>query len=404
MLRLSKCLISFLLLTLSLYISLASPAPQKAALGSLRKRQEFSPLLVQIDSWLANHAPVAIDHEGSADTGTASGYELPPASDIFGYLANPAAPHRPPPITPVTPHPPATTLTTVPDLPKSPPPESPPPAPDLIVESEQAPEPEPNHSNPESTPSNLEQSTSSTELPSTEAEKRKNLAPVGKLILIALVMAGIITLIFCIYFCMDKRIFGCCRKKKSRRRAKQSQPIDEEKDVIHPTPWPNISPPISVPRPRYAYEQNAALHADAAHSSYDNRVINIAPGFPPNKFSVTSSDYPFMARGSAISSATEPMPLAPNRCSSAPAPLLPPNEFFCLPSVPDLQGYGHSRGKSNPIFGHVIARCIPEIKLRSGEHRKSKSVSGLVYVVDTCGRELPRSGEWSGGPRPNGAF
>lgn len=374
----SKYLIWALALSFPLQVVIASPAPSRSIHGSsivplpTLQARDYVPLLIQIESWPADHYPALGEKDGSDIA-----YDLPLVSDVFKALIgdSPSLPTSPviflSPTTTISAAAESTGLRNGPGL--------------VIVTTPIA--------DPESSPPPVPTSTASTDI------NHKAPAPVRKLVVIAGVMAGMIGLTFFVYLLVNQRILGACwrAEKKSPRETwmKYGFNPDKEKEVTHISPWLKCTPsPLNqdagaeVNHPRYA-----ALPPSV------NKVIDIAPGFPRSKFSVTSSDYPFSVASSARTSSVSTSPMPGN--SVAPSPLLPPYEFFCLPSAPDLQDQRHSRAQSAPIFCHQLpVHALPDIKIRSGDHRRSKSVSGLAYVVEPSKPDDTRdvgSGEWKEG-------
>lgn len=136
-------------------------------------------------------------------------------------------------------------------------------------------------------------------------------------------------------------------------------------------------------------------------SGDEPKVIDISPDFPRSKFSVTSSDYAYSPPSSNPSFASALSTVEQGHV--VPPPLLTPAEFFCLPSAPDLQSHRHSRIHSEPVFGHALPAASQSLAtVRSGEHRRSKSVSGLVYIIPPTVCEYPdrkdSGSEWTGSP------
>lgn len=428
----SKHLICVTFLAISIYVNLACPAPSRnvgrRTSHRPQKRQHATSLIDQATSWANDHLPALY---GAPDPETPTTAALPPVSDVFKLMAdtNPVQPQIKPELQPL---PPAGHNT----------PQEASRTPEEGVHPSANPPAGHPHELPSETTTNIgeeaEAGSGVSEDAPSDIDHRKNLAPVGKLILIALVMAGIITLIFCIYFLVDRRALACCccRKKKSKRNKtwKQVDSItNEPKEAIRSPVWAKFSLPTPQDQ-TYNFAQDPAFQAP--QSLHDQATNNVAPGMPPSRYPITARPYPFATRGSSFSSTSLPpvpscpapptprSPLSksppisasdptsdfrPSRRSSTPAPLLPPSEFFCMPSPSESTFHVHSRVKSNPIFGHIVARCLPDIKkLRSGDHRKSKSVSGLVYVVDTekteC-RENTGFHRWSNAKnRPTAAF
>jgi hypothetical protein len=220
-------------------------------------------------------------------------------------------------------------------------------------------------------------------------------APIHKLVLIGSVMGGIIAFTLLLFLFFNRRAFILCR------RATKTVPVDTKiapfyearkddelgfsTDSLDISAWPKFPPPSAT------YQQSdkqAALQSPPSRR-VRSKVIDITPNFPRSKFSITSSDYGLSPRCSinSIDAPMPPMPIIGEETPFAPPALLPPSEFFSLPSSPDLRrslSSRHSRNHTTPIFGHDISHAfltnVPS-RMRAGDHRKSKSISGLVYAV-----------------------
>ena len=211
-------------------------------------------------------------------------------------------------------------------------------------------------------------------------------APIHKLVVIGSVMGGIIAFTLLSFLFFNRRAFR--REKTTELTDTKIVPFyqarkDFSTDSLNTSAWPKFPPPSATYQKR---GKQAALLSPRVVS----KVLDITHDFPRSKFSVTSSDYVLSPRSSTNSTnASIPsVPIVGEGAPFAPPALLPPNEFFTLPSSPDLRrslSSRHSRNHSAPIFGHYVSpqaflTGVPS-KMRAGDHRKSKSISGLVYAV-----------------------
>ncbi|KAF8068857.1 hypothetical protein FPV67DRAFT_1668911 [Lyophyllum atratum] len=234
--------------------------------------------------------------------------------------------------------------------------------------------------------------------------------PARKLTVLGVVMGGLMVLLLLVYAFVNRRVFAACSRRKKTDPEKKwtkvaSPPLpppsfrDSAKDALYVPPWSQkfaSSWSSEVSQDSSTGLQTPPLGAMVPH---ETKVLDITSGYPRSKFSVTSSDYPY----SLISSARTSGPMLPSADGqhTADSPLLPAYEFFNLPSNPEsFDDNHHSRAHSVPVFGHAASREFPDVMVRSGEHRRSRSVSGLAYVVKPPQRESGSSaGDWRGDPQ-----
>jgi hypothetical protein len=218
-------------------------------------------------------------------------------------------------------------------------------------------------------------------------------APIHKLIVIGFVIGGIMLVTLCLFILLNRHGSKCRREKKTVQTAKISPFYDARKgdesgystdSLVNPV-WPKFPPPSATHQPK---DKQPGLLVPPNHRVISG-IMDITSGFPDSRFSITSSEYTHSLRASTTSNASmPPLPII----EQAPPPLLPPSEFFSLPSSPDIRrslSSGHSRNRSAPIFGHNVSfrgfLTGATGRLRAGDHRKSKSISGLVYDVGRPG-------------------
>ncbi|KAF8235035.1 hypothetical protein L208DRAFT_1458179 [Tricholoma matsutake] len=217
--------------------------------------------------------------------------------------------------------------------------------------------------------------------------------PIHKFILVGSAMGGIIVFTLLMFLFFKHRTFNAYRKGKnavqtdakvspSYETCKEGE-LDFSSDSLDS---PKFPPPSSTYQPT---ERQAALLIPPG-ARVLSRVMNITPNFPRSKFSITSSDFTYSSRSSKNSFRTSmpPVPIVGEETPSELSALLPPSEFFSMPSSPDLRrslSSRHSRNHSAPIFGHDVSSqaflASSPGRIRAGDHRKSKSISGLVYTV-----------------------
>jgi len=207
---------------------------------------------------------------------------------------------------------------------------------------------------------------------SSETASSNSPPPVGKLVVIAAVMAGIIGLIICAYFILDWPILAACRK--SRKKASMDK-LDKlaygEKKTIG-SPQGTLLSKVSDGSGETDLKPYSREERENNRSS-DIQVIDISL---PQILS-TPSEW-----RSISSLPGQPLP-EPMDVHPSTVPLLPPHEFFRLSS--GIDNSRHSRAHSIPLFGHhPIRNHLEKNRKRAGEHRKSKSISGLVYIVGTA--------------------
>lgn len=220
-------------------------------------------------------------------------------------------------------------------------------------------------------------------------------APVDKLIVIGCVLGGMIVLSLLVFLTFNFLVSSVCKREKKIvlsnsklspfYKANKEDELDMSTDSVNNSTWPKFPPPSATYRQK---EKQAGSLGPPTHRVL-SKVMDITPGFPRSKFSMTISDYTHSPRSSVNSSVVSmpPIPIVGQVPSAAPA-LLSPSEFFSLSSSSDLRrslSSGHSRIHSAPIFGHnFTSRALLAStfnKMRAGDHRKSKSISGLVYAV-----------------------
>jgi hypothetical protein len=223
-------------------------------------------------------------------------------------------------------------------------------------------------------------------------KKDQHSAPVHKLILLGCVIGGIVVFSLLMFLVFTCRICNASRREKKTAlaeskispfyEAQKDDKSDFSTESLDTSAW------LKFPPPSVTYRQNdkqAAL-LSPPNPRVISKVIDITPDFPRSKFSITSSDYAQSLRSSVNSSNVSmlPVPIAGEEASE-PSALLTPSEFFSLPSSTDLRrslSSRHSRNHSAPVFGHDVSlhTFLPGM-MRAGDHRKSKSISGLVYRV-----------------------
>jgi hypothetical protein len=207
-------------------------------------------------------------------------------------------------------------------------------------------------------------------------------------------MGGIIFIALCLFLLFNRHGSMCRREKKTAQtatkispfyEAKKDDELDHSTDSLVNSVWPKF--------PSSENHQLRDKQLTPPNPRVISKIMDITPGFPRSRFSITSSDYAHSLRSSTISSDMSMLPLPiVEQAPPAPPPLLPPSEFFSLPSSPDLRrnlSFGHSRNCSAPIFGHDVSAhgflAGTTGRIRAGDHRKSKSISGLVYDIGRPG-------------------
>ncbi|KAF9467820.1 hypothetical protein BDZ94DRAFT_1247819 [Collybia nuda] len=375
---------------LTVSLPLRSTPTGRNPIGHLRtpRAQVNFPLITQAASWPLIHAPKSTP--GDRD-GRSMHYELPVVSEVFKKMVTDR--NSPPEALPAplaTTDSPTTTRVINPTGPLQM------IGPGIVV----LPTPVPT-----STPTTHATEPSSTS-DSASPEIHPYPVPARKLIIIGSVMGAILASTLLSYILLNHRCLGLCRKKKSERQSwvtfrstpDEREPKEKGKGIDSPTPpWLRLSSSLSSNGSTFVPKTPEAKNAPYTQS----RIIDISPDFPRSKFSVTSSDYPCSPSSSNPSFVSAPSTMT--RDPAIPPPLMAPAEFFCLPSAPDLQNPRHSRIRSEPVFGHVLPTPSQSLAtIRSGEHRRSKSVSGLVYIVPPSVCIYPdrkdSGSEWSGSP------
>ncbi|RDB30115.1 hypothetical protein Hypma_014043 [Hypsizygus marmoreus] len=382
-------------LSFSTYATFASPAPFQSVtdrtgpaegLLAVYPRQALPPL-----GELASGPLKLLAEPGDSDASKVE-HQLPPVNQVFqmlevnsGFLLSSTVTS----ITPTTATPVLTEATTPVFL-----------GPGLVV---------PSTTITDSVPTVTAQPTP-TSTASSDVAIHKAPRPSLKLVVIASVIATIIGLTFCVYALVNRRVFGRCRRQKKTPRetwVKFGLSPDKEKESAYAAPWLKYSPSTST---QGLSIEPSPPRTQALPPSQAGKIIDIVPDYPPSKFSVVSSEYPSSADSSPNSSLLIAPPTHLDKpAPPSPTPLMSPNEFFCLPSAPDLQSDSHhSRAHSAPILYHSLPSCDPSnSKMRSGDHRRSKSVSGLSYIVESpresCS-EAGSSGEWKRSSPQTGGF
>ncbi|KAG5652796.1 hypothetical protein H0H81_003626 [Sphagnurus paluster] len=419
----------------------ASPTALHAAHRRLRLRRapqapQEIPLLTQVAAWPTLHSP---GYDNGPNVKPI--YELPSVAEVFKMVAAaesraksptvaiakspvvaPAPPPPPPPPAPMiaavvptttTPQPPAHTyrgpgLVVVPKPVVIAEPEADPPVLSAVSSGPQSTRPVAPQSTQEST-----QPPVAPPIPTKAGPQSAN-APARKLIIMGGVIAGLAVLMFFVYV-----FFVAFRKKEEEPQTwtKINSPpppsyVDPEKHDPSPA-WMLLSKSSKSSKSLYSSEDGHSLSAESKARSFgagsgtatggsgalppsESGVIDIRNSYPRSKFSVCSSEYPTTIASSTRSSGS-PSDAPNRRCSSG---LLPAYEFFCTPSE-SLDDNHHSRAHSAPVFGHDLHAEIPGVMVRSIEHRRSRSVSGLPYTVRTEQRESGSStGTWRGSESP----
>lgn len=239
----------------------------------------------------------------------------------------------------------------------------------------------------------------------TNTANRKLSGPTRKLIAIAAVLTGLIALIFMVYILVDRRLFAaCCSRKKVKsdqwtKFAPAAEPDtceNSEKRVV----WlPSSARSLLSHGHRIPKSGSYSEVPCAPKISSESQIIDISASYPRSKFSVCSSEYPTSIEPSTRSANS--VIISPCGHHTTDSPLLPAYEFCCLPSNHNsLEDNRHSRAHSASVFGHALNTDRLDVTIRPGEHRRSRSLSGLTYMVKSNERRESGSSasDWKGSP------
>ncbi|KAG5644706.1 hypothetical protein DXG03_007929 [Asterophora parasitica] len=383
------------------------------------------PLFTQAAAWATVHST---SQDAKGGDGANPTYRLPPVAEVFKMIADAESSKRvaskSPPVSTPAPMvaaalvPTKTTMRSVPQSTEQPQPEHTPYlAPGLAVvptSTANSPPAIPPSPVPQTTLPNLppvSQATSSSAPPGTQvtpstAGLQRNGAPARKLIVIGGIMAGLIVLLFIVYVFFDRHIFVCCKRTKDEpehwtkinsppppTRSFNEHMEKSDIDTVYTPPWMQLSNSSSSSQGSPSPETKARSFDLVSACDRDfTPVMDISSSYPRSKFSVCSSEYPASASlasttrtsGASLVSGSHYSPSAESHTPSNNhrSPILPAYEFFCIP-LSESEDNHHMRAHSAPmpIFGHSVVSESPGVMVRSLDHRKSRSVSGLTYTV-----------------------
>ncbi|KAL0069250.1 hypothetical protein AAF712_003614 [Marasmius tenuissimus] len=198
---------------------------------------------------------------------------------------------------------------------------------------------------------------------------------------------GVLLIVFILFIVISivitraRRINYCCSRRK-----RIDYGLDRciEKDMDRAAAWPQRSSQTSIAplvcreiwRPQ---SPSQGPMQDRELARLQNRVIDIVPDFPRSRFSVTSSDLGSIHDPFQIGEAEDDESEADTHIGHDASPLLPPAEFFSLPSTSTIASR-HSRRNSAPVFGrHRRVAGLSMASYRLSRAKSLKSKEGHCY-------------------------
>ncbi|KAG7095366.1 hypothetical protein E1B28_006125 [Marasmius oreades] len=207
-----------------------------------------------------------------------------------------------------------------------------------------------------------------------------------------LIVLGCILLAFLAFILIS---FVLARSQCSSLCCIRKRPIDHgldkciEKDMEEKGSWARLSSLTSL-APEDGQANSAPsfrkVMQDREIARLQNRVIDIVPDFPSSRFSVTSSDLGSVHETFQIGEAEEDFS---SDGRSDVSPLLPPGEFFSLPSSSTIVSR-HSRRSSAPVFGRH--RRVAGLSMASYRLSRAKSIKAKANNLHRKSRSVPGGG------------
>ncbi|KAK1225113.1 hypothetical protein PQX77_011983 [Marasmius sp. AFHP31] len=208
---------------------------------------------------------------------------------------------------------------------------------------------------------------------------------------------GVLLIVFILFIVISivitraRRINWCCSRRK-----RIDYGLDRciEKDMDRAAGWPQRSSQTSIAplvcreiwRPQ---SPSQGPMQDRELARLQNRVIDIVPDFPRSRFSVTSSDLGSVHDPFQIGEAEDDESDADTHIGHDASPLLPPAEFFSLPSTSTIASR-HSRRNSAPVFGrHRRVAGLSMASYRLSRAKSLKSKKGTVISNHRKSRSVP---------------
>ncbi|KAG6830817.1 hypothetical protein H0H87_006990 [Tephrocybe sp. NHM501043] len=255
--------------------------------------------------------------------------------------------------------------------------------------------------------------------------------PTHKLIVIAILLAGLIASMLLAFIIVDRRLFAVCRRNKKEEpdtwKKIDSPPpagtyygVEKQIDYQPLTcePRTTYQPPSyqaqvyqpQVYEPQSPHSQRSASSVYSSHGTCEastpgpstplaygtpvGDVMDINTNYPRSKFSLCSSEYPVSISSESYAhsddSAYAPMSRGPTDSG-----LRPTYQFFCQPPE-TFDDRPQSRALSLPVAPANV-QGAPELMVRPLHYRRSRSISGLAYTVNP--RERRDSGAGNGSTR-----